>query len=782
MADLKTPAEARTILDVYTKGEVSALLDSLADVASSGESSALLDTDKLLLTIANYKALIEASVATGSSNLGDTDYDLVLVAGLNAIRKIALSTRRDWMFKSISSITTSAAMAAADKLLLSRASDGAGRAITWENLVLGIIAELGEMAVKNTVAEDFIENGAVTNQKLAPDAVTALKIADGSITTPKHADESVTGPKIANDAVTYDKLADISESLGYNTPVVAETAADGKIVAGRVVYPNAPRLNQMDMLEITSQANYGGAPVYGPNGKIVAVIPWSTGGFPVTYEPNDIRVLTPGVRLDGAMNQDTAIIRAHDIASAAGYQEILIEGEVVATDAVFLGNVHFRSATGRGKLTGAYRKRVIPLSATPLAPLVDVTPAHLARFNAAVSVATPAAPAHVVIMSDSWGNPNQRIGEHSQFEEQLRRALRAQYGSDADCINIVNRAIGGTTWEDAAGIPDESLPPWYTDGGADWLDYITTMDLTDDGFGAAEVPSLIILMFGMNQPEAMTAADFDWIEHVLDTLQAVSPQPDILMVAGATPSSMSATRGTRAAQEARLSYAGTTRAFAAVRNLGVIDFGRYFDAAHWGEDLRRGYFVRLAEEEVTALTYTWPQECRDFAFQMTVDGTDADFWATGDLVIQLSDVIGNTLVLDEDVGGNLAFTVYAATGKVSIARTVTGVDAVVGSDGIITFSVQGPSLIVQWRGNEVYNGPVHRGIGLFTPTISNGGTSDGTMNYAAIGEYPACVPSLTAIEAWGDASGDFGGNEENHLSEKGRAAIFTRALLETRFR
>ena len=325
---------------------------------------------------------------------------------------------------------------------------------------------------------------------------------------------------------------------------------------------------------------------------------------------------------------------------------------------MFLGNVHFRSATGRGKLTGAYRKRVIPLSATPLAPLVDVTPAHLARFNAAVSVATPAAPAHVVIMSDSWGNPNQRIGEHSQFEEQLRRALRAQYGSDADCINIVNRAIGGTTWEDAAGIPDESLPPWYTDGGADWLDYITTMDLTDDGFGAAEVPSLIILMFGMNQPEAMTAADFDWIEHVLDTLQAVSPQPDILMVAGATPSSMSATRGTRAAQEARLSYAGTTRAFAAVRNLGVIDFGRYFDAAHWGEDLRRGYFVRLAEEEVTALTYTWPQECRDFAFQMTVDGTDADFWATGDLVIQLSDVIGNTLVLDEDVAlgrGQVAF-------------------------------------------------------------------------------------------------------------------------------
>ncbi|MBB95574.1 MAG: hypothetical protein CML68_13415 [Rhodobacteraceae bacterium] len=645
-------------------------------------------------------------------------------------------------------------------------------------------AKLGADAVDGTkIADDAVDtehlaNGAVEELQITNGAVTTAKIAADAVTGAKIADGAVAGEHVADDAILYTHLGEISQSLGRDTPVVVETAADGTI--NRAVYENLPRVNQIDGVHVTSRAEYGGIPVMGADGRMVGVIPESTGGRPTLYAANDLRIMAPGAVFDATIDQSAAVEMAHDAAVAAGYGEVMIEGAVYAPNATSLGNVHFRSATGQGVLTGTYRKRVIPLSAQPLAPLLTVTPAHLARFNAAVQVATPGAPAFVVIMSDSWGNPNQLIGEHSQFEEQLRRALRMQYGPDADSIHIVNRAIGATTWDDAAGIPNETLPSWYTDGGADWLDYVTSMDLTDDGFGATEAPDLVIVMFGQNQTSAMTATDFDDVETVLDAIETAGA--DALLVTPATPNSMSATRGTQVAQEYKVTWAAQTRAFAAMRGLGVIDFGRAFDAAHWGEDLLSGYFKRVAEDEAETLTYSWPEECRDFAFELTIDGTDADFWADGDLTIQLSDVTGNTLVLSEDAGGNLAYTINAATGKTSVATTVTDLDATVGSSGTITVSVMGPWLIVQWRGSEVYNGPVHRGGGLFTPSLSNGASSSITVDFAAVGEYPAVIPSMTAADAWGETDGEYGGNEENHLSEKGRSLLFTRALLETRFR
>jgi hypothetical protein len=38
----------------------------------------------------------------------------------------------------------------------------------------------------------------------------------------------------------------------------------------------------------------------------------------------------------------------------------------------------------------------------------------------------------------------------------LRRALRTQFGDLRDRLVVANRAIGGTTWDDAAGVPSST--------------------------------------------------------------------------------------------------------------------------------------------------------------------------------------------------------------------------------------------------------------------------------------------------------------------------------------
>ncbi|MCF3935388.1 SGNH/GDSL hydrolase family protein [Acuticoccus sp. M5D2P5] len=575
------------------------------------------------------------------------------------------------------------------------------------------------------------------------------------------------------------------------SPVLAEVDPAGAIV--RQVFENRPRANQLDVTKVLTRATYAGVPIIDTDRRIVGFV---SAGEPsqAAYPEDDIRAFAPGIDLTGTIDESAALKGAHDAAAAAGLTSLYIEGPINAPSAIFLGDVHFRTRTGKGRLIGTYRKRVIPETAAPLAALNDVVPeTHLAAWNAAVAAATPSAPAILCYMSDSWGQPNQLVGATSYFEELLRQALWAQYGTKAldGSIVIVNRAIGGSTWLDAAGVGNAaSVPGWYLDPEADWLDYVTTLDLTGDGLTAAEAPHLVILAFGMNHGAVMEAATFDAIEHVVDTVQAISPAPDVLLVPGTVPSSMSPTRGAKVAQEARASMAGIVRSVAAMRGLGVIDFGRQFDAAHWGFDPRLPSFQRVRDANAAiTLPYAWPEETSDFAINITVPDTDAAFWATGDglLTVTLSSVPGNVLILERDSGtGNIAVTVNACTGRTSIPRTVTELAGHVGYGGVLSITARGPSLYVMWRWSVVLNRPVIRGGGQFTPTIGFGGASiDVTANIVARANLPAVNPYLTDAEAWGNDgtdAGDIGGNDENHLSEPGRSEIFAKLFHSTRFR
>lgn len=567
--------------------------------------------------------------------------------------------------------------------------------------------------------------------------------------------------------------------------LLVEVDQDGKIV--REVHETPPRENQLALEDFKSRAIYSGLPIVSPDGKIIGVIPASEIDWESErakgYPANDIRAFVPDIDLTGVADESIRLKAAHDACAAAGFTEMFIEGPINAPTALFLGNVHFRSLSGKGRLIGTYRKRVIPMAAQSLPTLGDLVPAtHLARFNAAVAAASPSDPAIITYMSDSWGNPNNLISYPSQFHVQLQRAIWAQYGRAAP-IKIVSRAIGASKWSDAAGIGDESRVDWYSNPAAPWLDYVTSIDLSAEGLSATSKPALVFLMFGQNHSTVMSPSDFDDITTVVDAVQAITPTPDVVLVAGPTPSSMAAGRGQKAEQESRRSMAGVVRSFAAVRDLGLIDMGRIFDAAHWGYDFRMTEFRRIDASAATALPYSFAEETVDFGLHVQNAGGAATFWDTGDgkLTIPLSDVPGNALELELDVSGKVAYTIYAATGRISVARTVSALDGATVPD--LEIAAEGPNLYVQWNEQSLFAGPVHRGGGLFTPTIGFDGTYslDVELIYAAIGEHPSITPWLSDEQAWGEVDGDTGGNDENHLGERGRDDLFTRVFLETRF-
>lgn len=66
----------------------------------------------------------------------------------------------------------------------------------------------------NSVSTQKIQDGAVTEQKLANDSVTSNKILDGAVISTKLGDLSVTTQKIQDDAITENKLSqDVSDKL-----------------------------------------------------------------------------------------------------------------------------------------------------------------------------------------------------------------------------------------------------------------------------------------------------------------------------------------------------------------------------------------------------------------------------------------------------------------------------------------------------------------------------------------------------------------------------------------
>lgn len=531
----------------------------------------------------------------------------------------------------------------------------------------------------------------------------------------------------------------------------------------------------------------GGTYIVDADNRIMGYVPPSQSTAPEStqYPPDDIRSFDPTIDLTGSADMSARIKIAHDAAFAAGLRHLYIEGPILAPSALFLGNVLFLTRGGKGRLIGTYRKRVVPMASRTAPTWSRIVPErHLKRLRAKLATATAADPAIIAYMSDSWGQPNQLVGPQSEFEEYLRREMVRQFGVDAAKIRIVNRAVGGTTWTDARGTLVQGVQSWVTGVNLPWTSYVTAIEQADLT-PTTRTPDVVLFMFGMNHGAALTAAEVQDMRDVVATIAAVSPTPDIVFVTSTVPSAMSPTRGTKASQEGRQALAGYTRGYAAQRGHGLIDIARTFDCAHWGFDPWALSWTRIAAAETVTIPYTLPQACNDYGLDLVITGVATTFWALGDglLTFPLSPATGNALILERDSGtGNIAYTINTANGKASVARTVSTLTAG-GSDRPLTVAMLGEDLIVKWGGATVFNGPVDRHWAEFTPTVAfgSGGTASVTLTAAYVGEAATVMPSLTDLDLWGGDATAIGGNDENHLSEPGRAAIMAATLAATRF-
>lgn len=726
----------------------------------------------------------------------------------------AASTARDQVLPAATQVATDAATVATQRAEVLIARD--------QSVSSAASAAAAASTTSATVANAAVqrETLAALETAMAASATDALGVVFGL-----NADEGVYRKPAAGPLVrvsdTQRQIGARSEAFAFNAPgadafVFSNTDSGGVVreiarISGagvatfagvrgetiEITNPPYPVFEQYEMLGSLGPV----LPVFdtdsGGISRIVGYIPTSPvtsgGSAGSTVPEDDIRAYVPAIDQTGTIDVSGLIKSAHDAAQTAGRTTMYLEAPYLAPTAMFLGNVHFRTRSGRGQLIGTYRKQVLPANLPSLPALPDLVPErHLARFSAAVAAASPSNPAVLAYMSDSWGNANQLVGLHSQFEYMLRRALRLQYGEQANRILVVNRALGGSTWDDAAGTPTAlySQVTWAPTA-TPWLNYVTSLDLTALGLGSAVKPHLCMAMFGMNHGVPASATTLNNITTVLNALAGISPTPDVVLVAGTIPSTMHPTRGTKDALEARLSMAGLVRSEAAMRGWGLVDFGRIMGAVHWGQDERLTYFRRVVQNVSVEWPYTYPQETVDFACIFQAPGQTNTFWTTGDGVLSctLSSVPGNRVVLERDgPTGNVAVTVFAGTGVVSIPRFVTAVAAATGAaTPRVEICAQGPHLTVRFRNVILLDGPVHRGGGQHAPVIGFGGGSI-TLDAVdvAVSEFSLVEPSLTAIDLWGATNnGALGGNgasaDGNHLSEPGRAAIFGRGLLGTRW-
>lgn len=94
------------------------------------------------------------------------------------------------------------------------------------------VAQLGALANLDTVGSTQIDDGAVTESKIATNAVSTDKVVDGAVTEGKIAAGAVSADKIAANAVTNDKIQDgtIQDAKIVSLDTQKLTQAEGNIL------------------------------------------------------------------------------------------------------------------------------------------------------------------------------------------------------------------------------------------------------------------------------------------------------------------------------------------------------------------------------------------------------------------------------------------------------------------------------------------------------------------------------------------------------------------------
>lgn len=157
-------------------------------------------------------------------------------------------------------------------------------------------------------------------------------------------------------------------------------------------------------------------------------------------------------------------------------------------------------------------------------------------------------------------------------------------------FSFQNLAIGGTKWTDLAG--SRAPSPWWPNAGnyTTWLAYII-----------AQAPTFIVLWFGGNDAGSLSVVAMD---SVIKSIQTALPNCDIILCTTYLPSFGSTLFGydTVAYQQAVMYAQQITRTWAAYRNLGLVDVGRWHQMIRDGFDPCDVTLTQVIPDASTSLT------------------------------------------------------------------------------------------------------------------------------------------------------------------------------------
>ncbi len=495
------------------------------------------------------------------------------------------------------------------------------------------------------------------------------------------------------------------------------------------------------------------------------------------------------VKCDGTTDDSAAIKAAHDAVFAQGKRFLYFPRACYAPSIGLLnyqvGNVIF---IGPGSLIGAYRKQVIPVTASAGVVSGEVNPAiHLKQF---ASQQSPV----VVLTGDSKAtySPAPNLGSTQDTFDRLLYTQIANRNPDKT-IQWYNRAIPGQGWTQLNGIiaaGTANLGSWYTaPGSATWISYICAL-----------APDLVIIDLGTNDGAGIVATDF---VAAVTKIQACTTgkTADVILVTTDARSGMYSTIVNPYDQNGRDFVSGLLRAYARKNGLGLIDVHRQYTLAVDGTDPDQvGMLdvVQTASQQAVTLPYVFPQTIvHDFDITAKFDNTSYAFFASGSngsnriqikpiggylsSYLQVFDNSGLLSVVYVPGGGFSSTQVNSATatpnGTFNLHVAVRSNRILVDINGTIVFNL--PLMI--WGGGVVSSG------GVWTPptiTQTTGTTATGfTVVHLGLGQPRPFMPTLTDQEYWGttDALYAYGGNGINHATSLGMNLVQGPLLERTNF-
>jgi hypothetical protein len=462
-------------------------------------------------------------------------------------------------------------------------------------------------------------------------------------------------------------------------------------------------------------------------------------------------------------------------AATAGVRYLYFPGYIFnAPGLVSAGQVIF---VGPGKLTGAYRKRIIPVHAGTKTVSGDVSPSrHLKNLNAAVKAGQSVTWIRLGDSTTESGSPLDASVDTSQAN--ITRRLQEEFGADYAKITVLNFGVGGQKWSDMnSGTVGTSCPAygesWYTDLTKTWLQTAlsavnTSSAVFEFNFGQNDGSN-----FDLTQPRAVMAAIKSWAT-------ANSIACDYLFTCSYVPTNnlnIDSMRGAQAWQEGVDGAAGWARTYAEANGYGYFDWNRQATLLRDGFDIRDQALTALTVSgSPAAMPYSFPQATYDFSANIAIASLNTVL-ATGDLPITLSPNPNNVVLIGRDgTTGNLTYQVNAGLGVTAIARTVSAVASGGGTQNI-GIAVRGARLTLRQGGTVFADVLVERQGGLFTPVIGAAGFSSFTLtpNRLCVSVPQLYVPQLLDSEMFGGSGAGgitgvalpTGGNGINHLSSVG---------------